>query len=125
MDNFMEKPACQNIDVHYYQTRNPLEWKARIEVGTQTFTVGPANIATILNNVANLVRTEAAYADLKVHGPDEISKAMEPSEFQKEAQKRRRERAQKERAEEVQRQILSAGVDLDTIWTDGAGNPIP
>lgn len=96
--SFMEKPACQNIDVHFFQTRNPLEWKARLEVGDQTFVVGPANIATILNNVANLVRTEAAYADLQVHGPDEIKKAMEPTPQQKAAQAGRRERAKKELA---------------------------
>lgn len=95
----MTKPPCQNIDVYFYQTRNALAWKARVVCGSQTFTIGPANIATVLNNVANLVRTEAAYADLQVYGPEAIGKALEPTAPQKEAQARRRERARKERAD--------------------------
>lgn len=64
----MTKPPCQNIDVKVFQFREPGQWKARILVGEDEFVVGPANIASIMNNVANFIRTEAAYADLKVHG---------------------------------------------------------
>lgn len=126
MDNFMEKSACQNIDVHVFQTRNPLEWKARVVCGTQTFTIGPANIATVLNNVANLVRTEAAYADLKVHGPEEIEKATAPSPYQKAAQTRRRARAQKEQQE---RDEAAKSQSADSVWVEaceeayGRGKP--
>lgn len=73
----LKKLACQNIDVTFFQGRNALEWNARIDCGEDRFYIGPANIATVLNNVANLVRTEAAYADLKVHGPEEIQAASQ------------------------------------------------
>lgn len=63
-------PAAQNIDIHVYQTHIPLEWKARIVWGEKTITVGPANIVSILANVSNFVRLEAAYADIKVHGSE-------------------------------------------------------
>ncbi len=71
----LKKPACQNIDVTFFQGRNALEWNARVDCGEDRFYIGPANIATVLNNIANLVRTEAAYADLKVHGPEAVEAA--------------------------------------------------
>jgi hypothetical protein len=64
----MEKLPNQNIDVQIWQTRTPNEWKARVQLSSkETFVIGPANIASILANVTNLVRIEANYADLYVH----------------------------------------------------------
>lgn len=116
-ETFLLKPACQNIDVHFFQTRNPLEWKARIVAGTKTYVVGPANISTVMNNVANFVRSESAYADLKVHGPEELNKAMEPTPYQKAAQQRRRERAKKEQAERDEEAKKTA---VDTFWIEAS-----
>ena len=110
MSNFMEKPACQNVDVHFYQTRNPTEWKARIVCYPLTHEFGPATIGTLLNNVANFVRNEAAYADLKVHGSVALLAAASKTEAQKEAQTLRRSRAQKALQEREE-----AAKDPDTV----------
>lgn len=67
MDELTKKPS-QNIDVKYFQSRDPHNWMARINTLEEEFLIGPASITTLLNNVANLVRSEATYADLKVHG---------------------------------------------------------
>jgi hypothetical protein len=75
----LTKPANQNLDVRFTQTRDPLQWYATIKMGPkETFKIGPANIAALLNNVANLIRTECAYSDLKVHGPEACEEAAKP-----------------------------------------------
>lgn len=93
----LKKLACQNIDVTFFQGRNALEWNARVDCGEDRFYIGPANIATVLNNVANLVRTESAYADLKVHGPEEIQAQREERARPRTTRELREAREKKER----------------------------
>lgn len=86
MDDLMTKKPRQNIDVKYFQSRDPHNWMARINTLEEEFLIGPASITTLLNNVANLVRSEATYADLKVHGAPDVPTTA------KEARIRRRKR---------------------------------
>lgn len=68
----LEKAPNQNIDVEFFQTREPSEWKARIRCGKEEYVIGPAKIGSILNNVANFVSMESTYADLLVHGAEAV-----------------------------------------------------
>ena len=66
-ESLFTKTARQNMDVRYYQTREQGMWKACVTLGPgETFVIGPSNISAVMAGVANLVRTEAFYADLKM-----------------------------------------------------------
>jgi hypothetical protein len=90
----MDKPANTSVQVWFFRTRNPLEWKARIECGKERFYVGPGSIRSVLNNVANFVQLEATYTDVTTNSEEEIAAARKPA---KDRQTRLRARAEKER----------------------------
>jgi len=78
MSNAKAPSPSQNIDVHFWQTRVPNEWKARVVLSTKSHVIGPASIAAVIMNVMNLVRVEAMYADIKVHGLDLTAEDPKP-----------------------------------------------
>lgn len=127
MSDFLEKPANQNIDVHFFQTRVPAEWKARVEFGGKTYTIGPASMVAIINNVANLVSMEAAYADLKVHGELALAEQAKPLK-RGDVLKRHADRAKRKEARGLVGH-MEFGADLDavvnTLDTTEIGKELP
>lgn len=64
---FKAATPAQNIDVQFFQTRNAGEWKARVKLRHETLIFGPCSMKTLAINVAQLLKSEAAYADAVVH----------------------------------------------------------
>lgn len=70
---FKAATPAQNIDVQYFQTRVPGDWKARVYVRDEVLVFGPCSIQALTINVANFLRAEAKYADAMVHATEETS----------------------------------------------------
>lgn len=62
----------QVIDVMFFQGREANSWRARIHVDGKKFYIGPADIGSLMANVGNFIRSEAAYADARVHIPESL-----------------------------------------------------
>lgn len=64
-------PVHQHFAVEFFQSREPNDWRARITLGDEVLVIQNAPIDSILRNVANVVRQQAYYANLMIHGePD-------------------------------------------------------
>lgn len=62
------KSTNQVVDVLFFQGREANMWRARVHADGKKFYIGPADISSLMANIGNFMRGEAAYADARVHG---------------------------------------------------------
>lgn len=76
------KPASQNIDVHFFQTRVPGEWKARLVVSKKEVRMfGPSDMRSLMVNVDKFLAIETLYTDVLVHGEEAITARNNPKKI--------------------------------------------
>jgi len=80
--NIKLKPASQNVDVHFFQTRNPGEWKARVVVSKkEVHMFGPCDMRALLVNVDKFLILESTYTDILVHGDEAMAVRNKPKKM--------------------------------------------